>query len=830
MWMADDMHVSENGGNAFDAVRLFTEDVQYDALFDLVVDSHGRGEGEEVSFGRDGDGDNEFEGTIVMIKEEGGPTTPTGTTSGPFCENGRWMEEGTRFCGSGKGNTKEIIRQETSMGETNMRGGSDSNGSNNDRKSSCSNEHRADSITEKTGNTSTTPCTKLFPAGPNDLYARRSWNNSPAQLYHTDGPRKQSNRHTNNAVPPNLLSQHQNTSLPLSTLTLSSSPSPSPSPSHLPHTVPKMAAPPLPLRATRSAPTKIMHMHASARYKDNSLSGQKAMNSPSFPPNCLCTSSTISYSSPSSPSTSASAPACACSKEASGCNCEFQSTKSSTPTTSTPTPPSTSVAASASPSLIPASNGNTSASEIINTPSSSYSSTIGASGNFPQTPVEKKFRSLRRRKSRDLHQARRAYLSMSMTTATKLGDTPQQQHLHHTNTTNSSSTHSPAPPSTATSCSTAATTPNDSSLDFDEILAYSSSQSLSNIPRYAPSDLSPRPLSSRSDYSIKSPFSLSAENLSSSYSNNDPVTLARPHSMSSLSTPSTINEHQALHYSIRRSSAPTDTMFYEQPVTRGLSIDYNPWIPNNLTQHSFDLPMPSGTPTIKTESPESWWSETPKADVRRLNMLQSQSNEEVSASTVGRYNNGSSRHSPYESLVYTHQPPSPAFDDEDSGIYPHSMASSVPSPPESPDFYFPSAMPTPEIGYPSTPSIGRSGSPPVTAAAAAAAALAASKPSKLKSSRPGSSSRRKASTGSMRSQAKSGASPALGIPGETEMAFVNYTPQDKTRILNGVAPSGSSKTKARREREALEKRKRLAAAAAAAVEAAGGDASVLANV
>jgi hypothetical protein len=62
------------------------------------------------------------------------------------------------------------------------------------------------------------------------------------------------------------------------------------------------------------------------------------------------------------------------------------------------------------------------------------------------------------------------------------------------------------------------------------------------------------------------------------------------------------------------------------------------------------------------------------------------------------------------------------------------------------------------------------------------------------------------------------------------MAFVNYTPHDATRILNGVAPSGSSKTKARREREAAEKRRRIAALATAAVEAAGGDPSVLANV
>ena len=747
-----------------------------------------------------------------MIREDDGPTTPTQARPGQFCEDGRWMEGGTRLCGSGKDNTREAVRPETSVdrqrsssSEINMEGDSNGNGNNNDR----SNKHRADSITKKTGNTST-PAGKLSAAGPNDQHARRSWRNlSTLQQSNTDTDNL-------NAVPPNQLLQGRNASLPLSALTLS------------PYTGPKMAAPPLPLRATHLAPTKIMHMHNSARYKGNSLSDQKSMNPSFYRQNCLCTFSTISSSPSSSSSASvpAPAPACACSEGDSGCNYESESTASTTPT-----PTSASVATPASPSLLPESDGSTS-SPGINTPSSHKKSTaVASAGNIPPTPVEKKFRSLRRRKSRDLHQARRAYLSMSMTTATKLGDTHQQQYLHHTtNTTSASSTHSPTPPSTATSCSTAATTPNDSALGFDEILAYSSPQPLSSIPRYAPSDISPRPLSSRSDYSIKAPFSLSAENLSSPYSN-DPVTLARPHSMSSLSTPSTISEQQALHYSIRRSSAPIDTaMFFEQPATRGLSIDYTPWIPNTLAQHSFELPMPSSTPAVKTEPSESWWGETPKVDIRRLNMLEPQPSEEASASTVGRYNNGSSRHSPYGSLFYVHQPPSPAFDDEDSGIYPHSMASPIPSPPESPDFYFPSTMPTPEIGYPSTPSIGRSGSPPVTAAAAAAAALAASKPSKLKSSRPSSSSRRKASTGSMRSQAKLGASPALSIPGETELAFVNYTPLDKTRILNGVAPSGSSKTKARREREAAEKRKRLTAAAAAAVEAAGGDASVLANV
>ena len=56
-----------------------------------------------------------------------------------------------------------------------------------------------------------------------------------------------------------------------------------------------------------------------------------------------------------------------------------------------------------------------------------------------------------------------------------------------------------------------------------------------------------------------------------------------------------------------------------------------------------------------------------------------------------------------------------------------------------------------------------------------------------------------------------------------EVDFVNFTPSDSKKILTGVAPSGSSKTKARREKEAMEKRRKLSQAAIRAVRAAGGD-------
>jgi len=54
-------------------------------------------------------------------------------------------------------------------------------------------------------------------------------------------------------------------------------------------------------------------------------------------------------------------------------------------------------------------------------------------------------------------------------------------------------------------------------------------------------------------------------------------------------------------------------------------------------------------------------------------------------------------------------------------------------------------------------------------------------------------------------------------------SFVNYTPQDHKVLMRGVAPSGSSKTKARRDREAAEQKRKLGETVRLAVAAAGGD-------
>ncbi|KAI0406006.1 hypothetical protein F4802DRAFT_129044 [Xylaria palmicola] len=59
-----------------------------------------------------------------------------------------------------------------------------------------------------------------------------------------------------------------------------------------------------------------------------------------------------------------------------------------------------------------------------------------------------------------------------------------------------------------------------------------------------------------------------------------------------------------------------------------------------------------------------------------------------------------------------------------------------------------------------------------------------------------------------------------GFGGGGGLSFKNFTADDKDQLMAGVAPSGSSKTKARREKEAQEKTKKLSEAA---LKAAGGD-------
>ncbi|KAI5359519.1 Putative developmental regulatory protein WetA [Septoria linicola] len=82
---------------------------------------------------------------------------------------------------------------------------------------------------------------------------------------------------------------------------------------------------------------------------------------------------------------------------------------------------------------------------------------------------------------------------------------------------------------------------------------------------------------------------------------------------------------------------------------------------------------------------------------------------------------------------------------------------------------------------------------------------------------------RQSSTSRLRSQHRRTKSASTTPRHDKGGGFVNFTPGDAGKILSGVAPSGSSKTKARREKEAADKRRKLSQAAMQAVIEAGGD-------
>ncbi|KAI5805791.1 hypothetical protein EDC01DRAFT_753492 [Geopyxis carbonaria] len=352
-----------------------------------------------------------------------------------------------------------------------------------------------------------------------------------------------------------------------------------------------------------------------------------------------------------------------------------------------------------------------------------------------------------------------------------------------------------------------------------------------DVPRYAA--LTTAAEGARTEYAA---MGLSTENLHGGYAyHHEGLSPARSHSISSLHAASIAespNEHYTLHH---RSSDPGvfDNALSLRQHSFSSSQDSlsSPWSAPAFTSPQEDHCMTDGSPPLDS----TWWDT--KA---RPQPLDDPTPWSVRPDAPYHpFNDGSGEY------VFVRQPPSPLH-------APMKLDDAVPSPPESPGFCF-SAQPTPTLGYPPTPSLAQShfaytpscasipptppSRPPSSnttapAIAAAAAALAATHHTSAKhhAKKPSAASRRKASNSSMRASAKLHAQHAHHAAGAEEVAFVNFTPNDASRILSGVAPSGSSKTKARREREALEKRRKLSEAAAAAVIAAGGDASSLAGV
>ncbi|KAI5851801.1 hypothetical protein BZA05DRAFT_397855 [Tricharina praecox] len=381
---------------------------------------------------------------------------------------------------------------------------------------------------------------------------------------------------------------------------------------------------------------------------------------------------------------------------------------------------------------------------------------------------------------------------------------------------------------------------------------------------------------------------LSADGLHTQYAFNTGIA-SRSHSMSSSLHSNTIHEtsteaNTAEQYAVRRSSDPTEAVFVQQSRHSSFShpvdeYDHHraaAWAQAFPPEHGIAevAPALSTTDTVAAEAVVAahWWGAATAAATAEE---EHKARVEASAEEWARHEQASSTHvlasqysatphtpaassfgrgdsaEPYiktrqSSIVYAHQPPSPG--EEYVRTVQHLKSSpAAPSPPESPGFRFDfgynqqpwltypqfhqrqsSIPPTPPSRPPSTSNANNYNHNDTAVVAAATAALAATKTSKSKARASRPPSARKTSSSSIRTSLKQPQLPPTDVSGER--SFVNFTPNDASRILSGVAPSGSSKTKARREREAMEKRRKLSEVATTAILAVGGDTSVLAKV
>lgn len=364
----------------------------------------------------------------------------------------------------------------------------------------------------------------------------------------------------------------------------------------------------------------------------------------------------------------------------------------------------------------------------------------------------------------------------------------------------------------------------------------------------------------------ESPISISTENLHQQY----PYPPSRTHSLQT--TP--INETPADEPFMRRASDPAATV-YGRPGQQ-YNEDFRSWSSHQAYTPEDSIPE---SPAMDAGSGQAHWGAWDVVAKREVDEWAPHGGQHLSPLAQEAYPTPHIAHSPeayggdecvragsaesYASMgatyVYVRHPPSPLLDAADAfhlagaGMI---KAAAAPSPPESPGFAFAAQpdyaraqvlaqWPAPAYPYadrrrgsvPPTPP-----SRPASAAALSTAALAAALAAKQQAAKAKlrSGARRKASSAAMRS----GHGRQLGhhhhghgaphhhgaaAADAAEMSFVNYTAEDAGRILSGVAPSGSSKTKARREREANERRRKLIEETERAVMAAGGDASALAT-
>ncbi|EKG10319.1 hypothetical protein MPH_12600 [Macrophomina phaseolina MS6] len=266
------------------------------------------------------------------------------------------------------------------------------------------------------------------------------------------------------------------------------------------------------------------------------------------------------------------------------------------------------------------------------------------------------------------------------------------------------------------------------------------------------------------------------------------------------------------------------------------------WSQNATAAFDFGSFSASSDYSQDRAEPQPWWANTSVSQPSQHNTYHNGRSGFMAVSTAPSdlATNGlmiQCEPSSMNSMLDAHAPDA-SFSTSSPVVYPSQMYTSAPMPHTSSFNHQPSAPPThphpaaQHIHHQQTtpPSRSPTSSPPQNLghlpssmpqhAFIARSRRDSSQPCPPPSSRPRSHHRRKSSSHS------STTGPSV-TPRPASVGFVNYTPDDSRKILTGVAPSGSSKTKARREKEAAEKRRRLSQAAARAIIEAGGDLAAL---
>lgn len=327
----------------------------------------------------------------------------------------------------------------------------------------------------------------------------------------------------------------------------------------------------------------------------------------------------------------------------------------------------------------------------------------------------------------------------------------------------------------------------------------------------------------------------------SNFSSNRP----HVHQMTPVASPTTQDSNSA-RSSFHAPHDPSNNPYLTHELNEALQtppqssrLPSSSWSQNAAAAFDFGSFSASSDYSQDRAEPQPWWANTSVSQPSQHNTYHNGRSDFLAASTAPSdlSTNGlmiQCESSSMNSMLDAHAPDI-SFSTSSPVVYPSQMYTSAPMSSNSAFAHHTHQPPHPHPvaqqqqqhmhQQPTSPTHSPTSSPPhLTSSMPQHAFIArsrrdSSQPCPPPSSRPRSHHRRKSS-----SHSSTGPSTT---PRPASVGFVNYTPDDSRKILTGVAPSGSSKTKARREKEAAEKRRRLSQAAARAIIEAGGDLAAL---